>query len=334
MSLLSMLTLVIPTYERAAFVLRNLSYWSGQKCEVIVMDGSAHSLSVDDRAGLASNIRYLHRPISLNARLSMACDLITTRYAAMLCDDDYFSAEGLALAIAELEADPKLASCGGNCASFVWKTGEQRVSTRTHYPEQAHFNLNAEDAQLRIEQHFRHYTPAAVYAVHRTDGFRLAMQAAGHVNRCIYSAELAFEFVTAWRGKMKMINTCYWLRSMENDPINVEGSSRGFRLHQWLEDPTYSAEVAAWFSHISQLLEPDNSSKQQSIIGLLQIACTQYLAFCQEHFAGKNRVDKGLPGNWASTCAIFAARDIGVCDDIASYLQAVSRFHLEQEVIS
>lgn len=332
MSLLNKLTIVIPTYGRPAYILRNMQYWSGKACRIIVMDGSPKGLSSEVLTGLAQNVSYFHRATSLNERLLEACTLISTPYSAMLCDDDFFSAQGLELAIAELEADVELVCCGGNCASFCWKPNEQKVSTRTHYPEQSHFLLNANDPAQRTIQHFRHYTPAAVYAVHRTYGFKLAMKAASHINKCIYSAELAFEFVAAFLGKMKTINTCYWLRSLENEPVNVAGSPRAFRFHHWLQDPAFKLEVESWYSHVSSVLEPTPGIAQTNIAQMLQSASQSFLAFSEEYFAGQNRADKGVPGSWLSTSAIFASRDIRVSDEILELIERVTNFHQQQMV--
>lgn len=332
-SLLSQLTIVIPSYGRPDYLLRNMQYWSGKPSCVLVMDGSPNGLSEKEVSKFGSNITYIHRVVSLTERLSLACDLISTPYATMLSDDDFFSAVGLELAIAELQRDSELACCGGNCASFLWKPESQNVSTRTHYPEQSHFAIDFDDVSKRTIQHFRHYTPAAVYAVHRTPGFRLAMQAANHSNSCIYAAELAFEFVTAYLGKMKTINNCYWLRSLENEPVNVQGSPRSFRFHHWYQDPQYRTEVESWLVHVSRLLEPTPGLARLEVRSLLQAASDNFLHFCTEYFAGKNRADKGTPGPWVNTTAILATRDIDVSDDIEAFLELVANFHQELEKV-
>lgn len=331
MTLLHHLTLVVPTYKRPAYALRTMRFWSEHAVQMIVLDGSPEAISDALLQGLAPNIRYIHSPVSIQDRLAQACELLTTPYAALLCDDEFFAASGLELIIAELDVHKELQCCNGNCVSFNWRVEEQWISTRLQYPEQIMLHYDQPFASERISSHFRHYTPASVYAVHRTEGFRLAMQAAAHPNSCIYSSEIAFEFVSALLGGMKTLNCCYWLRSMENEPVKAKGSDRSLRFHQWLVLPEYQHEVRSWFLYISELMANQNQDVK-TVMELLQLACEQYLSFVEEYFAATHRPDRGQPGTWAETAAFIESKGVSVLAEFDSILQLVKSFHLNNGV--
>ena len=83
MSLLSKLTLVIPTYQRQRYALRNMRYWSGSEVTLHVLDGSEQPIPAEEMAGITANINYHHMPVSWIDRIEKAGNLVQTKYAAM-----------------------------------------------------------------------------------------------------------------------------------------------------------------------------------------------------------------------------------------------------------
>lgn len=69
MSLLSELTIIVPSYNRQVYLLRLLNYWLGGGVRIIACDGTKHPISDTQLANLESNIVYVHSPIK-------ACDII------------------------------------------------------------------------------------------------------------------------------------------------------------------------------------------------------------------------------------------------------------------
>lgn len=327
MSLLKKLTLIIPTFGRPRFIVRAMNYWSDKDVQLIVLDGSPESLTADFVKGLTSNIRYVHNPVSIQQRLADATSMLSTEYVAFFSDDDLFAESGLAEAIAELDLNPELACCNGICVSFNWHSIDAAVTTRLHYPEQIHFNLTQPAVELRVGQHFRNYTPASIYAVHRKSSFILAMRAAAHANSCIYSAEIAFEFVTAYLGGMKTLNVCYWLRSMENQPVQTAGSNRALRFHQWLVDSEYQQEVKDWYQYVSNTLT-SSTAEQSRVVQLLQTACKNYLLFVEEYFAQTHRGDRGAPAVWNETQSFLESKGVRTLPEMKSMVQLIKDFHL------
>lgn len=327
MSLLKKLTLIIPTFGRPRFIVRAMNYWADKDVQLIVLDGGPESLPADFIKNLNPNIRYVHNPVSIQQRLADATSLLCTEYVGFLSDDDLFAESGLAEAVAELDLKPELACCNGICVSFNWHSSEAKVTTRLHYPEQIQLDLTQPSVELRVTQHFRNYTPASIYAVHRKSSFILAMRAAAHFNSCIYSSEIAFEFVTAYLGGMKTLNVCYWLRSMENQPVQTAGSNRALRFHQWLTEAEYQRELNDWYQYVSTTLT-SSVEEQARIVQLLQTACNNYLLFVEEYFAQTHRGDRGVPALWNETRSFLELKGIRTLPEMKSMVQFIEDFHL------
>ena len=108
---LAKLTLVVPTYNRHSYALRNMFYWSGRSVTVHVLDGSPTPISLPELSGLAQNIHYHHLPVSIFDRLRIATELISTDYCALMGDDEFFIPSALESCIAELDLYSDLVSC-------------------------------------------------------------------------------------------------------------------------------------------------------------------------------------------------------------------------------
>ena len=79
-SILKKMTIVMPTYERLEFAIRNMNYWSGKQVQLLVLDGSKQKISDKELEKFSDNIKYYHLPISMAERLKFAKNLIFTEY--------------------------------------------------------------------------------------------------------------------------------------------------------------------------------------------------------------------------------------------------------------
>ena len=84
---LDRLTIVIPTYCRQEFILRQIRFWSASLVKVVVLDGSPSSYDVDVKSYGGSNFHYHHSPVSIEQRLGQSVEFINTDYVALLSDD-------------------------------------------------------------------------------------------------------------------------------------------------------------------------------------------------------------------------------------------------------
>lgn len=97
--LLSKLTVVIPSYGRHPYLLRQAAYWRQSGVTVIALDGSIKPLSIDQQKiiNAEKNFSYIHMPNGICERLNYAAKLIITPYAVLLGDDDFLLKGGCVL---------------------------------------------------------------------------------------------------------------------------------------------------------------------------------------------------------------------------------------------
>jgi len=235
MDLISNLTLVIPTYNRQKYVLRNIDYLNSKLIKVVVLDGS--ELPIDDSLLKAYlNIQYFHLPISFAERLAFSTKLITTKYVALLGDDDFFLKSGLLKLIEELEINNELISCMGSCLNFNKKIN--KIFFRPYYNEMYNYKILQNNAEERMYYHMKNYTCSSIYSVVRTEYWVRSVGIMGEeVFRDPAIPELQFELSISFFGKSKVIPILTWLRSNENLTIS---SNTNIEFENWWNDTSFS----------------------------------------------------------------------------------------------
>ena len=118
MSLLSSLSIVIPTFNRQEYVLRTMRYWSDYDVTVHVFDGS--QVPIDDHliSVMGSNINYHHMPCCLMERLNKSIEVVYTKYSKMMADDEFIIPSALESCIEEMNNNEEIVSCIGSAISF------------------------------------------------------------------------------------------------------------------------------------------------------------------------------------------------------------------------
>ena len=237
------ITVIIPSYERQDFLLRQMAYWGGEAASVVIVDGSRESLSGDILEALSTqpNIEYLHRPTDIASRLRVASGHIHTPYAVTLGDDEFHLKSGLSRAIEKLEIDHSLVACIGQSLTF----GPSRDGTFVRWGagySHWRYEVTQDDARGRLISAMPNYNAATCYAVLREPFWSRSW---GTLQRWSspYAAELQQAIATYVFGKLSTVDEVYWLRSSENAPIsNRKESNRKLRFHDWWSLPLYESE--------------------------------------------------------------------------------------------
>ena len=220
MRLLSKLTLVLVTYNRQDYALRNMRYWSGRGAIILVLDGTNQCIDSELLEGLEANIKYHHLPISVHERLAHSINLIeeTSDFVALYGDDEFFSPSALENCIVELEKDPNLVACMGRTIGF--NPTENGLVGRPWYSEMKDYALMQDDPIERMGTHMGDYTCSTIYAVIRTPIWKHEIDVfTKHIFTVFSMEEYMFEMVVAFMGKSKVIPVLYWFRSLENERI-------------------------------------------------------------------------------------------------------------------
>jgi glycosyltransferase domain-containing protein len=109
------LTIVVATFERPKFILRQVKYLSNLNAQVIITDGSKRPLSSNLLSMIEKlpHIQYVHNERSYVERVSSIANEINTPFAMCLADDDLYLQTGLFSAIRKLEEDLSAVACMG-----------------------------------------------------------------------------------------------------------------------------------------------------------------------------------------------------------------------------
>lgn len=234
---LEKLTIIILTYNRQAFALRSIQYWSDTNVNVVVMDGTDKSIDSVIVNQFKPNIRYIHGPACYYKRMLSAIDLVETEYVLWGCDDEFYIPSALNACIKKLSLDPELVTCGGRSALFDWKNN--LVTGSNVYPKLRNLTLQDSIPTDRIKKLFSNYTPAHSYSVTRTKIRKIVMQEIFSKEYSCYAlGELQLEFLMAYAGKTLIIPELMWLRSDENEQIvgtNISFSNI-YTFRKWWSD--------------------------------------------------------------------------------------------------
>lgn len=265
MSILNKLSIVIPSYNRQEYLLRNLSYWSGKASKIYALDGSKEKISDNQISRFESNINYIHNPVLLVKRIESVLSKIDTPYVSMLSDDEFFLPTSLEKSISELENDPELIACMGRAMGF-WVDESGEIKGALQYPEFEDYKIDENTPGERILKHFQNYTPSMIYAVVRSDIWKKSFHPYIIEELPIYAiGEIQFELAASYLGKSKIIPYLHWLRSLEQGPIT---NSQDISLNRentiqnvWLDSGNHLLKKHLLNTMSSLLSTYDNRSK-------------------------------------------------------------------------
>lgn len=242
---LSDLTIVIPSRRRQDYLLRQIRFWWNSAPRLMIVDGSCRGLPDGVVTAVEGHprIEYIHDERSMSDRLARAGQMIETRFAVMLGDDEFHLPSGLRASIAALEADPELIGCMGQVISFLPVRDYRAVSYRRNYRLMSGFEARGESPGERVDQAFRPYTMATCYAVLRSTAWKLSWgmvqeYGSGH------AAEVQQAMAVHLLGGVSTTNHVQMLRSIENptDPVADLEANGKIWFPQWWQEERFADE--------------------------------------------------------------------------------------------
>ena len=244
MGSLADLTLVIPAYNRPAYLERQINFWSQTDVKLCILDGSRESApqALIDRMG--PNVYYRHIPVGFNERLVMACELVQTRYVALLGDDELYAPTGLRDCIIQLEADKRLVACIGRSMFFFHREGEI-IGHQTYEKSQNLVNTFGSDID-RLHESLVDITrgPYLLYGLFNTHQWKTAVRVSyGRKYASGYVYELSFHLIATLLGPSTVVDSLVWMRSGENPSMSSDAVNRNIGIGEWGTDPQFTDEV-------------------------------------------------------------------------------------------
>ena len=263
MASLADLTLVIPAYNRPAYLERQIDFWSATDVRLCILDGSRESApqSLIDRMG--QNVYYRHLPIGFNERLVMACDLVQTKYVALLGDDELYTSHGLQDCLDQLDADERLVACVGRTVFFFERDGA--IYGHQTYEKSEDLEHTFGNSIDRLHESLIDITtgPYLLYGLFRTSEWRKAVRVSyGRKYASGYVYEFAFHLIATLLGPSTMVESLVWMRSGENPAMSSDAVNRKIGTGEWGSDAKYAAEVSFLIdSVVATILAEDQHTK-------------------------------------------------------------------------
>lgn len=240
---LDRLTLVVPSFGRPEFVLRQLVYWSGTTSHLLILDGSPDPIpeNVQELVEARTELSYMHWPVGLDERLHAACDLITTKYTVLGGDDEFLLRRGLAKAVSVLEREKNHVACMGQSLGFIPSLNGRCLELGPGYPHRGFVNTEP-DVKQRVLNAMARYNAITCYAVTRTETWRATWGGAVDWSS-VYAMEVQHAILSWLSGSLTTIDEIYWLRSGENPAVR-DVKEQHLTFFDWWSDPVYADEVS------------------------------------------------------------------------------------------
>jgi len=190
-----LLTVVLITHNRPAFLRRAVKYYSSLPCRIMVLDSTPERPEGDFSA-----VDYHHVPQfaywGMQAKLAYGVERLTTPYMVLAADDDFILHDSLAESVGFLQANPDYGMCHGYCLMYLTLSGGVSYYRRDKKVQE---DYASERAQDRVIDYMSQYIPP-FYAVTRTDlmktwhsalpaGTNFQWQEIGHVYFLLASAK-------------------------------------------------------------------------------------------------------------------------------------------------
>ena len=165
-----LLTVVLVTHNRPAFVRRAIKFYSTLPCRILLLDSSTRV--TDGIDGVFPSVDYRHVPQfgyqGLRAKLDYGVQQVTTPYMIFAADDDFIVHDAIQASVSFLESNPDYGMCHGYCLMYL-----TLASSVCYYRRDKKVceDYSSERAQDRVIDFMQQYIPP-FYAVHRVELLR------------------------------------------------------------------------------------------------------------------------------------------------------------------
>lgn len=257
------LTIIILSKDRKASLTKVLKFWDKLPVKVVVVDGSPPSNNLIPNN---SKLVYIQNQGTFLERLRMSCELITTDYVVLACDDELYIPSTLLSCIEFLNNNSDYMSCCGQAVGIA--TLDPVPVWVDVYPKLNNFDLNYNSGITRMNKHLASYVPASYFSVMRSEDWIKIWKNISRIEFTPFGIqELQFEVLAAFNGKIRALPELMWIRNQINDPIREEKMS-GFdpkiRIGDWWYDAKAAEEKSLFISSMGLIIETFSKEKNLS----------------------------------------------------------------------
>lgn len=266
--------ILIPTRNRADFVIRQLQYYASVNCPHTIYIGD--SSNQNDSEKIKNEINKLKHKINiiyeylptLTGGSAGACKhLLSTvkeKYSCYSCDDDYQVPNSLTICAAFLENNPDYATAGGRAISFRVKNngvygGLDRLSD---LPAPEILDKNAADRLI----HFLTDNFVPLFLVNRTDQLLKSHEHVSEIEDHMFSSEIVPCALSIIAGKSTMIDCLGYIRQMhDHHRVQLEPS-------EWIHGPEWNGSYKIFENVVSESISQKDNIKLGDAIKVSRLA--------------------------------------------------------------
>ena len=274
--LLSQLTIVIPTYNRPLELERSIEYWRETPVTVHILDGSEKPwFPVGVLPGVPNIFYHYFEPKNgrtlsrgYENRIRFATKLPTTKFSAMIGDDDFFVISGLCASLKVLSESETICSVIGVSVGFEnlnrkIKWGLRQVEKRD---SESFKSSNVID---RLNPLRSGETPITYYGIFKTETWKKVFAISYRYELSNVGGERLVHANALALGPLKEIKQVLWLRQFYVGRDNFEAylfSQRG-AYDSYLRDKANKSEIREYFGLLAEAISEGSPgwSKKKSM---------------------------------------------------------------------
>lgn len=264
--LLGELTLVIPTRNRREDVEALLFYWRHWPVHILILDGSDEPLSFSSSYSNFQSFETYHS-IDLGDRFHFASEHLTSQFACIQPDDDFYLPRAAARALDNFRIDSSIDTVVANGFFFD--------SALRFFPSSQARSIDATRPLVSMHKHLMNYSWTYVYALHRSETLAQLLRIVGSsISGSVYrsnphsvAAEWAFEIAGSMSAQTFVHFEPFFLKAVGNQSEYLLSESNTWK--DWLTAEIYSQAINDWLQNLSsgigELVNIDSKVIESSI---------------------------------------------------------------------
>ena len=231
--------ILIPTMNRADFVIRQLNYYSAVNClyPIYIIDSSDREnfeklKNHMEELGPKLTINHIFHPPGPDC-MSFGVSSIKESYVAYAGDDDYQIPSCVEKCVDFLEKNPDYVMATGKAISVRLKNGEiyGEVERVADYPRP---DINGENGAERIVEYFSKYFPTD-FCVHRKNEFLESLKGEEEIKDRSFGTEIYRGAMAVIAGKTKSIDELGLIRQIHKNHYGLPNTFDWIEKDDWLD---------------------------------------------------------------------------------------------------
>jgi glycosyltransferase domain-containing protein len=287
-------SIIIITHNRPKYLRRILNYYNSCKTiyKLIVSDSSSEENKIMNKeiTSLFPKLdilyvgHYLDKIDDFRHQAGDSLNYVKTKYCVFCADDDFITPNGVKQCVDFLEHNPDFTVAHGRYVCFYLKEKKCRKKQFCWRPGYSYESITFNKAENRLSKHFSDFSVGTLFAVHRSDFFKMVFKETLRFTNDERFAEFLPPMLALIYGKMKCLDIPY---SAKEIILNSAGI-RNENFQDFINDGSYNEKYARFKEclaiHLSKNSQLDIEKSKMLIDDAMIAYLKKYEANDFEHF--------------------------------------------------